>query len=132
MSDAGREKGVAAKLRGMRPQIDEALGSSFLSRQALQSFLKFLHQYSVFSCSRRFPPIRSPFSGQAILGIKQPIAPLARGTPRQSQSRRLASVGSKQPGPRSETLQCARQIPIVRLVPSGARLPRSEEHTSEL
>jgi len=40
VSDAGREKGVATKLRGMRPpKRTKAPGSSFSNRQALQAFL---------------------------------------------------------------------------------------------
>src|SRR5229473_8229450 len=43
-------------------QKDEAPERFFDLRQALHAFLQFLHQFSVFSfCSRRFPPIRSPF-----------------------------------------------------------------------
>jgi len=46
---------------------------SFDLRQALQSFSKFLHQFSAFSCSRRFPPIARRFTS-SILGIELPIA----------------------------------------------------------
>src|SRR5712692_10155322 len=52
--------------------MDEALGSSFLNRQALQALLKFLHQFSVFSCSRRFPPFRSPFYVKLSWGLNNP------------------------------------------------------------
>src|SRR5260370_26333310 len=72
-----------------------------------------------------FPSYPLAVLRQAILGIEQPIALLARGTPRQWQSRCLAMVGSKQPGPRIETLQCARRRPRIRLVPSGAHSPRA-------
>src|SRR5438477_12925108 len=51
-------------------------------------------------------PSATPF-GQAIWHFEQPIALAARGTPRRRQSRRLASVGSKPPGPRNETLRNA-------------------------
>ena len=45
---------------------------------------------------------------QAILGIELPIALLARETPAQSQSLRLAMAGNKLPGPGSEILLCAK------------------------
>ena len=50
----------------------EAPGISSQIRQALQSFLKFLHQFSAFSCSRRFPPIRSPFYVKLSWGLNNP------------------------------------------------------------
>jgi hypothetical protein len=44
----------------------------FQIRQALQSLLKFLHQFSAFSCSRRFPPIRLPFCVKLSWGLNYP------------------------------------------------------------
>jgi hypothetical protein len=81
--------------------------------------LKLLRKLTVFFFPA-FPSSPLAVLGQAILGIEQPIALLARETPRQLQSRRLAMVGSKQLGPGSEILQCVRQVPKARLVPSGA------------
>jgi hypothetical protein len=49
-------------------------------------------------------PSATPF-GQAIWHFEQPIVLADRGTPRQQQSRRLASVGSRPLGPRNETLR---------------------------
>jgi hypothetical protein len=83
MFDARREKSLTRSSIETGRQKVEAPGDQVSIRQALQAFLKFLHQFSVFVCSRRFPPIRSPFLRQAILGIELPIALLARGTPRQ-------------------------------------------------
>ena len=51
-------------------------------------------------------PSATPF-GQAIWHFEQPIVLADRGTPRQRQSRRLASVGSRPLGPRNETLRNA-------------------------
>src|ERR1700730_13777985 len=50
----------------------ETPGSSSQIRQALQAFLKFLHQFSAFSCSRRFPPFRSPFYVKLSWGLNYP------------------------------------------------------------
>jgi hypothetical protein len=45
----------------------------FLSRQALHPTYNFLHQFSVFSfCSRRFPPVRSPFYVKLSWGLNNP------------------------------------------------------------
>src|SRR5260370_8229454 len=70
-----------------------------------------------------FPSYPLAVFGQAILEIEPPIVLSARGTPRQWQSLRLAMVGSKQPGPGSETLQSARRILVVRHFPSAAHFP---------
>src|SRR5580693_10786050 len=83
----------------------------------------FLHQFSVFSLFQALPSFPLAVGRQAILGNELPSALVARGTPPQSQSRRLAVVGSKLPGPRSESLRCARRSSVSRLVPSGAHLP---------
>src|SRR6266850_201553 len=61
MNPLGSETGMSWKLQEMFMEKIEAPGISSQIRQALQSFLIFLHQFSAFSCSRRFPPIRSPF-----------------------------------------------------------------------
>src|SRR6266850_1808987 len=61
MNPLGSETGMSWKLQEMFMEKIEAPGISSQIRQALQSFLIFLHQFSAFSCSRRFPPIRSTF-----------------------------------------------------------------------
>jgi len=56
-------------------------GISSQIRQALQSFLIFLHQFSAFSCFQTFPSYPLARFTSAILGIELPIALLARETP---------------------------------------------------
>src|SRR5713226_112453 len=52
---------------------DEAPERFFDLRQALHAFLQYLHQFSVFTlCSRRFPPIRSPFYVKLSWGLNNP------------------------------------------------------------
>jgi hypothetical protein len=67
------EKPAALNLATPCTKKDEAPERFFDLRQALHAFLQFLHQFSVFSfCSRRFPPIRSPFYVKLSWGLNYP------------------------------------------------------------